>query len=186
MPPAFTKGFGAMPGPLPEPNRRRRNAPTIPTTKLPAAGRAGRVPSAPSWCELAKAGKAWWAWAWKTPQAAAWSVGDEPMIARRAALEDDLAALAAVESLDLADVLEQDDARRLRDVITRLAALATGRLQIMREMRELDDRLGLTPKGLAALRWTIVAPERPADTKAPSSVARLDDRRTRLTAANAS
>ena len=28
-------------------------------------------------------------------------------------------------------------------------------------MRELDDRLGLTPKGMAALRWNIV-PDSPA------------------------
>ena len=41
-------------------------------------------------------------------------------------------------------------------LVQRIAALATGRLQIMREMREIDDRLGLTPKGLAALRWKIV------------------------------
>jgi len=27
---------------------------------------------------------------------------------------------------------------------------------VIREMREMDDRLGLTPKGLAALRWKIV------------------------------
>lgn len=33
------------------------------------------------------------------------------------------------------------------------------RLTVQREMRELDDRLGLTPKGLAQLRWKIVADE---------------------------
>lgn len=173
-----------MPGPLPNPERRRRNAPTIPTTKLPAGGRAGRAPKVPTWVELGKAGRAWWGWAWKTPQAAAWSAGDEPMIGRRAALEDDLAALHKVEGLDFADVLGAERAADVRDAISRVAALATGRLAIMREMRELDDRLGLTPKGLAALRWTIVADPKPA-TDAPSSVPRLDERRKRLTAASA-
>src|SRR5689334_13677132 len=86
-----------MPGPLPNPERRRRNAPTIPTTKLPAGGRPGRAPKPPGWLELDRAGKAWWAWAWKTPQAAAWSVGDEPMVARRAALEDELKTTAAID-----------------------------------------------------------------------------------------
>ncbi len=43
-------------------------------------------------------------------------------------------------------------------------------------MRELDDRLGLTPKGLAALRWKVVAdpqeqPETPAEL--PANVRRL-------------
>jgi len=32
---------------------------------------------------------------------------------------------------------------------------------VVREMREMDDRLGLTPKGLAALRWKIVPDEVP-------------------------
>jgi hypothetical protein len=52
---------------------------------------------------------------------------------------------------------EDEEDRRIAGVIRRIAAMATGRLQILREMRELDDRLGLTPKSLAALRWTIVA-----------------------------
>jgi hypothetical protein len=69
-------------------------------------------------------------------------------------LEDDLASLAAVEGLDCGSLDGADD--ELRKLVQRIAALATGRLQIMREMREIDDRLGLTPKGLAALRWKIV------------------------------
>lgn len=32
---------------------------------------------------------------------------------------------------------------------------------VVREMREMDDRLGLSPKGLAALRWVIVEEEAP-------------------------
>jgi hypothetical protein len=100
-----------MPGPLPKTNARRRNAPTIPTTDLPAAGWKGPMPAVPAGYELGESGSAWWAWAWRTPQAAAWSPGD-----------------------------------------------LYGELQVAREARELDDRLGLTPKGLAALRWKIVAP----------------------------
>jgi hypothetical protein len=145
-----------MPGPLPDKNRRRRNAPTIPTTNLPVGGRRGRVPSVPSWTRLGKAGRAWWRWAWSTPQACAWAPGHEAVIARRAALEDDLAAVGEVHSLDALDLLAAEDAKELRFLIGTLAGLATGRLAICREMRELDDRLGLTPKGMAALRWTIV------------------------------
>jgi len=141
----------------------------------------------PSWVSLGDAGGAWWGWAWRTPQACAWGPGHEALIARRASLEDDLAALSGVDSLDLADVLGAD-ASDFRMILSQLAALATGRLQIFREMRELDDRLGLSPKGMAALRWTIVAD--PPDDAAASpdgggpkaeGVPRLDDRRRRLT-----
>lgn len=130
-----------MPGPLPKPagQRRRNNPPTIPTTELPASGRAGSVPKPPRWIPLGPAGSAWWKWAWKTPQAAAWAPGHEVALARRAALEDD------VES---------------------------SRLPLVREMRELDDRFGLTPKGMAALRWQVVADKEPVEQK-PATIRRL-------------
>jgi len=114
-----------MPGPLPNATRRRRNAPTIPTTVLPVGGRKGRAPKLPPFARLGDAGRAWWLWAWHTPQAAAWAPGHEGVVARRASLEDALA--------------ESDGAP----------------LALLREVRELDDRLGLTPKAMAQLRWTI-------------------------------
>lgn len=174
-----------MSGPLPNPNRRRRNAPTIPTTNLPISGRREPAPDAPSWVDLGTAGEAWWEWAWSTPQACAWGVsaGMESWIARRASLEDDLAALLDVEGLDFDEVA---GAERWRDVVSRVASLATGRLQILKEMREMDDRLGLTPKGLAALRWVIVADkaEAPAAPTGDGTVTVMDDRRKRLSGAS--
>lgn len=170
-----------MPGPLPEPNRRRRNAPTIPTTALPVSGRKGRPPNPPAWVELGEAGWAWWRWAWGTPQACAWGPGQEVAVARRASLEDDLAAVATVGSLDLLDVLDAARQAEVRTIVTRLAAVATGRLAICREARELDDRLGLTPKGLAALRWTVVADPAPA-VAVPAVVADMDAARRRRVA----
>jgi hypothetical protein len=170
-----------MPGPLPAENKRRRNAPAVPTTKLPVGGRTGTVPRPPSWVKLDKCGKAWWRWAWTTPQACAWAPGHEVMIARRASLEDDLAAIGTVHSLDALDGLDPEDATAFKGLIQRLAALATGRLAICREMRELDDRLGLTPKGLAALRWTVVddGAAAAADTVAPKGVADMTAARRR-------
>ncbi|MGD9754564.1 MAG: hypothetical protein AB7W59_26535 [Acidimicrobiia bacterium] len=97
------------------------------------------------------AARAWWAWAWSTPQAAAWSVGDVVALARRARLED---------------VLAGDPSN----------------MAVSREARELDDRFGLTPKGMAALRWKIVADTVVDEGAAPEGVASLDDRRRRLTA----
>lgn len=165
-----------MPGPLPTPNPRRRNAPTIPTTSLPASGRSGKAPRVPSWVTLGKAGRAWWRWAWKTPSAAAWGAGMENIVARRAALEDDLAALAEVEGLDLIEVANGENVMDARRVVSTVAQLATGRLQIMRHMVDLEDRLGLSPKAMAAMRWTIVDDSKEDDkatTERPSNVRRL-------------
>lgn len=178
-----------MPGPLPDPKRKRRNAPTIPTTELPTSGLVaiGSEPPKPP-DHLGTEGRQWWMWAWSTPQAVGWGVGagQEATVARRASLEDDLNALAEVEALDLLDVIDADGevVKRYKDVIKRLAALTGGRLAVTREMRELDDRLGLTPRGLAALRWTIVAdPEPDEDAGADQGGAeRQTERRLRVAA----
>lgn len=166
-----------MPGPLPDSKVRRQSSPTIPTTRLPSAGRPGRAPYPPSWVKLGPAGKAWWLWAWKTPQACGWgsAVGFEAFIARRAALEDDLSALDQVEGLDFGELADTEFVSQLKAVVARVAALATGRLAIVKEMREIDTRLGLTPKGLADLRWTIQTPEAAAVSDA--AISALDDYR---------
>ena len=162
-----------MPGPLPKENRARKNAPTIPTTNLPVAGRTEPAPRIPSWVHLGKAGRAWWKWAWRTPQAAAWSSGAVDFVARRASLEDDMAAISDVEGLDVYDIVDADTLAAVRQVMGRLSALAIGKTQLCREMREIDDRLGLTPKGMAALRWKVVSDDKPALTP----VARPDFKR---------
>lgn len=164
-----------MAGPLPTPNPRRRNAPTIPTTNLPVSGRSAPAPKVPSWVTLGRAGKAWWRWAWSIPQACAWSDGDVSTVARRAMLEDDLAALDEVEGLDLIEVAEASDLSSAKAIVRSIASLATGRLQMMKHMADLDDRLGLSPKAMAALRWKIVDDSEPEVVSKPdgSNVRRL-------------
>ena len=170
-------------GPLPTGTAIRRNKPTIPTTSLPADGRKGPVPDPPATYELGPKAADWWAWAWTTPQAAAWSDGDLFALARRAMLEDDIDALGAVD-LDLAELLGIDDGReavdRLEAMIRSLKGMASGKLQLMREARELDDRFGLTAKGMAALRWKIVDDAGAAGGSTPKAPARSGDRRQRL------
>lgn len=173
----------AAPGPLPNPRRRRRNAPTIPTTDLPAAGRSGSAPRCPKWIDLGPSGTAWWRWAWHTPQAAAWSAGDHPLIARRAVLEDMIAARKLGDVGELAELLGLD-ADHIPDgieaVFTALAELAGGALSIMREAREIEDRLGLTPKGMAQLRWRIVPDVVEEDAEDDELAKRREGRRARL------
>lgn len=151
--------MGGARGPLPQKTRRRRNAPTIPATELPVSGRQGPPPPLPSWIKLGVEGRAWWKWAWSTPQAVAWGddVGQEPMVARRASLEDTLATLEAVQGFDYDQFSDDPEFRVVKAVVYHLSSLVIGRLNVLKEMRELDNQLGLTPQGLARLRWTIVA-----------------------------
>jgi hypothetical protein len=171
-------------GPLPQPGARRRNAPTIQSTSLPADGRKGRTPKCPY--ALRAAGTRWWRWAWRLPQAAKWDDGALYAVARRAQLEDDLAALEDVDLDELSDVLldlvhADEDIKRVQTAVRnlefgvrRLKGLAGGRLGVMKEMRELDGKLGLSPKALADLRWMIAQSEEDAaPTTGPAQVRRL-------------
>lgn len=164
-----------MSGPLPTGTAIRRNKPTIPTTALPAGGRTDPVPDPPVTYVLGEKAMDWWGWAWTTPQAAAWDDGALFAAARRAQLEDDLATLENIE-IDLEFLCGEEpneSMRNLQFMIGKLKALAGGKLAVSRQMTELDDRLGLTPKGLAQLRWTIVdAPAAPkkSGTKAENDI----------------
>lgn len=166
-----------MPGPLPTRNPRRRNAPTIPTTKLPASGRTGPAPRPPKAFALGDAGKAWWKWAWKLPEACAWSDATIYVAVRRAALEDDLATLNIVP-FDLGPLVTGDEEisdfiESLERALRSLTRQAAGQDKILKEMRELDDRLGLTPRARAQLRWSIEDDTAEEPTATPSNVRRL-------------
>lgn len=128
-----------MPGPLPTGKAIRRNAPTIPTTELRAGGPDRPVPAVPQGYKLRAAGKRFWEWAWHTPQACAWDDGVLFTVARRAGLEDLLCVSSSNE---------------FSGPVFRLAT-------------ELDDRLGLTPKAMAQLRWKIVDDVTPVEVVAP-------------------
>ncbi len=175
-------------GPLPNKKKRRRNDPTIPTTELDVAGRKGRPPKLPGSYNLRKPGCEWWKWAWATPQALAWDKGALYVVARRAQLEDDLDLIdSPLEAKDLAELLGVDDdavVRELEFIVGRLAAMAGGRLPILKEMRELDKRLGLDPKAIGELRWEIVDKSKDAQqpvTSAPKKAkAKGGNRRGRL------
>lgn len=175
-----------MSGPLPEKQRRRANAPTIPTTDLPVAGRKGRAPAVPKGIVLGAAGKRWWTWAWSTPQAAAWDLGSYMALANRAQLEDDLAALEHVDIGEVPTDMEEVVAwlKSVKGYIQVLQRMAVGHISILREMRERDDRLGLSPKAAAQLRMTFV-PDKPAavEGKGDEVSERRKEREARLTVA---
>lgn len=148
-----------MPGPLPDPNARRRNK-RKPGTPLPLDGPMGPAPKCPY--DLGKPGKKWWKWAWKLPQATAWDDGTLYFAARRAQLEDDLAALDFTDYTDLVDLLAGADDEAISRVEWALGTLkkaAGGKRAIEKEMREMDNKLGLNPKAFADLRWVLEVPD---------------------------
>lgn len=165
-----------MPGPLPKPAgaRRRRNPPTIPTTVLPIAGFSGEIPDPPY--ALGDSGRAFWDWAWRTPQASAWDPGSLYALARRAYLEDEVAALggASYESVVelIGEKIDDDElVRRIAFVIELLQRRAGNVSAVFREMRELDKRFGLDPKGVAEHRWSF-AGDKAAEPRSAAKVNR--------------
>lgn len=74
-----------MPGPLPTGQARRRNAPTITNTTLPASGHDGDVPDPVG--TLTKPEREFYDWAWSTPAAAAWHWSDAEIVAEWARLK---------------------------------------------------------------------------------------------------
>ena len=117
-----------MPGPPPKPDgqRRRRN--------LPMAGSVTRLPAAgrpgepPPWplSRALKSELAVWRRLWATPQAVAW------------------------EALGWPDVVAR---------YARFASMANergARFSLLAEVRQLEDRLGLSVMAMARLRWEIV------------------------------
>ena len=65
--------------------------------------------------------------------------------------------LRIIESEDPEDVPER--LTYLGLLMAKLKALAGGRVTYLKEMRELDKVLGLTPKAMLDLRWEIVDPQ---------------------------
>ena len=167
-------------GPLPTPDKRRRNGPTIPTTTLPVEGRKGDAPKSPY--PLAKAGRECWEWAWATPQATAWDPGALYVVARRASLEDDLETLDNVGDLtEVVGMPDEEAVKQLEFIVARLKGIASGRTTVMREMRELDRQLGFGAKAMADLRWQVGDVEPQADgPKRPPARKASADRRARL------
>lgn len=140
-----------MPGPPPSRNPRRRNA--RPDWRvLPAAGRDGRAPRWPlppvdEEKENAKRRGALWRQLWATPQAVAWEALGWTRIVAR--------------YTQLVLEAEQPGA-------------STG---LLAEVRQLEDRIGLTPMSMKRLQWEVgpVLVDEPRDE--PAKVTQLDEYR---------
>lgn len=134
-----------MPGPAPKPagTRQRRNAPMANTLKLPAEGRTGAAPEWPAGLEPSTRARIVWEGLWSTPQAVAWErLGWTRVVAR-------YAQMVADSERDLDDIEDQKV----------YASLLRTQAALMPELRQLEDRLGLTPMSMLRLRWEVVEDE---------------------------
>jgi hypothetical protein len=147
---------GMGPAPKPGDQRRRRN-PTLPMLQLPAEGRKGATPK--------------WPLPEQTELATEYLVklrGREKEIWKRVWRTP---AAAAWERLGWYDVV----ARYVRLLVH---AESSTRSEVLSEVRQLEDRLGLTPLAMMRLRWEVAADEvaeRRAVRAAPSSRPRIVD-----------
>ena len=112
-----------MPGPLPKPDeeRRRRNAPTIPTTNLPVSGYRGPIPE-PT-VELGETAMKFYRRAWRTPSAAAWHEEDADVVAEWAGLKALVAAKLRDGEEPSSSLLGQIQSREDRLLLSTLARL---------------------------------------------------------------
>lgn len=115
-----------MPGPPPKPPGQRRRRNANPgETLLPAAGREGKPPPWPLPGKKLAGEAAIWAELWKTPQSVAW------------------------ERLGWTRVV----ARYARGLVAAEKPYALPPL--LGEIRQLEDRLGLTPMAMRRLMWKV-------------------------------
>ena len=112
-----------MPGPLPkdESERRRRNAPTIPTTNLPVSGYRGPIPE-PT-VALSETARKFYDRAWRTPSAAAWHEEDADVVAEWAGLKALVASKLAAGEEPSSSLLGQIQSREDRLLLSTLARL---------------------------------------------------------------
>lgn len=119
-----------MPGPAPKPRDevRRRNKPMANTLKLPKAGRQGPPPAYPLG-ELDEHYAKVWRELWSTPMAVAWELAG----------------------------YERPVAHYLELTMAGERSLRSGRpsAQLMAELRQAGDQLGMTPISRLRLRWEI-------------------------------
>ena len=139
-----------MPGPLPKSDdeRRRRNAPTIPTTDLPLDGYAGPVPE--PIVELGVVARKYYERAWSSPAAAAWHASEADAVAEWAGLKAHVA----------------------EELRTGVAPSAS----ILAQIKGAEDRLYLSPLARQKARTRIVAAELDEDVDGrPAAGGRLGD-----------
>lgn len=117
-------------GPPPKhPSQRRRTNPSVAMTRLPAEGRSEPPPPWPLGGRISVAECAVWADLWRTPQSVAWE-----RLGWTRSVARYCKTLVAAEKKDASAAL-------------------------LAEVRQMEDRLGLSPMSMLRLRWEIASDE---------------------------
>jgi hypothetical protein len=125
--------------------RRRRNAGQSQWEELPAAGRKGPAPKPRTDRELGPVALRYWKELWKSPMAVAFIDADIQPLTRLAVLVDDR---ARAESADgLLGIVESCEGGEVKVIVGQFSGDA--------EIRQLEDRYGVSPKARRALQWEI-------------------------------
>lgn len=158
-----------MPGPAPKPagQRRRRNKAPVAAT-LTSSSKRGRAPNLPGSAKMLASTRDWWKTVWASPMAAHWIEADRPAVVRLAHLQDLVAR-------ELRGWTDRDDVGHLveDDQVPELVRVKLGgamvSVTLLAEMRQIEDRLGLTPMARKRLQWEL------EDETAAAPAARVPD-----------
>lgn len=136
-----------MPGPLPSNSPKRKTRPTdVPWIDLPRSGNPNPIPVVPRGLDLGNHGLYRWYRLWRTPESTQWGDADRDLVMRLCQLED--AWQRSVETHG--EVVHPPKGKSGRSYQRQLD------LRIAPEMRQLEEKLGLTAKAKKELRWRIV------------------------------
>jgi len=115
--------------PSPDAERRNRNPHAFAWVELPFAGRKGAPPALAKLVDWTKDDETYWRALWRKPQATQWSEMVE-LVTRLVLLRHEM-----------------------------LCAEKAPVASLSAEMRQIEDRLGLSPKAMLQLRWRVALPE---------------------------
>lgn len=131
--------------PKPPGARRRRNTGQSEWQQLPAEGRRGKAPEPRTDRVLGEIAKQYWETLWSSPMAVTFTDADIQPLTRLAVLVDDR---ARAESADgLLEIVEDYHGNEVEVIVGRFAADG--------EIRQLEDRYGISPLARRRLQWEV-------------------------------
>lgn len=133
------------PSPKPPGARRRRNAGQSQWQQLPAEGRSGPIPEPRTDRELGEIASQYWETLWTSPMAVTFTDADIQSLTRLAVLVDDRARSESADGL--IEIVESNFGSEVEVVVGKFAGDA--------EIRQLEDRYGVSPLARRRLQWEI-------------------------------
>lgn len=134
------------PTPKPPGARRRRNLGQGQWQELPADGRKGKAPEPRTDRELGVIARRYWETIWSSPMAVTFTDADIQPLTRLAVLVDDRARSESADGLiEIVDAWH--DGSELRVIV--------GEFKGDGEIRQLEDRYGISPLARRRLQWEI-------------------------------